>query len=142
LSRIIQTESNSTQRKRFLEGMAVALRYAAEGQMEENEQKDILAFFVLSMRSIDELNEKTILAWEKRGYWIKADKFRMQWNWVRNSLQQLERDISNSDFQSSIITASQLAQHLTEIQLSSKKRAMKPWVNAWSEWKRQSGNPK
>ncbi|MBN1265348.1 MAG: hypothetical protein JXA25_07635 [Anaerolineales bacterium] len=138
MSRIINTESNNTQRKKLLEGMAAALRYASVTKMEEKEQQDILAFLVLSLKSIENLNEKTIIAWEKRGYWIKADRFRMDWRWVQNALQELECSFSKEDIQSSILTAAGLAQHLTDINLSSQKRSMRPWINAWVQWKNQA----
>jgi len=136
LSRIIKAESNSTQRKRILEGIAAALRFAAQNQPDEHDVRDILAFLLLSLRSIAELNETTVLAWEKRGYWVKADRYRMQWAWVQQALTELNTSVSGGDMQSGILTAAKLAQHVSDIQLSARKRNMKPWINAWDEWRR------
>jgi len=115
--------------------MAAALRYASETDIKENEQRDILVFLLLSLRSIDNLNEKTITAWEKRGYWVKADRYRMQWSWVNKALKELDANITSDNLQASTLTAAHLAQYLTDIQLSKRKRSMRPWINAWNEWK-------
>jgi hypothetical protein len=39
--------------------------------------KDLVAFIVLSLQEINNTIDSSVEAWEKRGYWIKADRFRM-----------------------------------------------------------------
>ncbi len=38
----------------------------------------------MSCLALEEINsniDKSVEAWEKRGYWVKADKFRLDWEW-------------------------------------------------------------
>ena len=34
------------------------------------------------LEAIDESIEQSVAAWEKRGYWLKADRFRQEWRWA------------------------------------------------------------
>ena len=34
-----------------------------------------------------------MVAWEKKGYWVKADKFRMEWLWAQSYSGKLEEAI-------------------------------------------------
>ena len=49
--------------------------------------KDLVAFVILALREIAAGIEKSVTAWEKRGYWVKADKYRMDWEWSREKSQ-------------------------------------------------------
>ena len=46
---------------------------------------DLVAFIALALLEIDANIEKTVAPWEKRDYWVKADRFRMQWGWARGA---------------------------------------------------------
>ncbi len=137
LSRVVNTESNNTSRKRYLQSVATAIRYASENQIDEQELRDILAFLILALREINELNEKTVSAWEKRGYWVKADRYRIQWAWVNDGLILLDTNLKRNDVQSCMSAAASLAQHLTDINLTKRNRSSKPWLNAWELWNEQ-----
>lgn len=43
----------------------------------------MLATIVFELVEIWEGVEQTSLAWEKRGYWMKADRFMREWEWTR-----------------------------------------------------------
>lgn len=48
----------------------------------DQEAKDLAALIIFSLRGIAETIERTTEAWEKRDYYLKADRFREQWRWL------------------------------------------------------------
>ena len=44
--------------------------------------RDRLAYAGLALRELERSVERTIEAWERRGYWLKADQFRRDWGWA------------------------------------------------------------
>jgi hypothetical protein len=50
----------------------------------------MLATIVYSLRSIDATIAVTTDAWEKRDYYLKADKFRLEWEWAAPAAERLE----------------------------------------------------
>lgn len=102
--------------------------------LDEKEKRDILAFMVLSLKEIHQLNEKTITAWENRGYWLKADRFRLQWLWVQRGKDDIEKHLVENDLEASSMAAASLAQHLSDVHISSHRRNMKPWMQSWKYW--------
>ena len=46
--------------------------------------RDLAAFIAISLEKIFETVETSVVAWEKKGYWVKADRFRLEWEWSKN----------------------------------------------------------
>jgi hypothetical protein len=42
----------------------------------------LAAYCLEQLHALEALTETTTSAWEKRGYWMKADRYRMEWRWV------------------------------------------------------------
>jgi hypothetical protein len=83
LSRIIQTAgSPTTQRNRLRRTIAEALRRLMEKPAFDAESRDLTALIVFSLREIATNINQSAEAWEKRDYYIKADRFRREWEWV------------------------------------------------------------
>jgi hypothetical protein len=83
VSRIIHTKGTpTTQRNRLRRGVAEALRRLLQKQEFDAESKDLTAFIVFSLREINNNINSSAEAWEKRDYYIKADRFRRQWEWL------------------------------------------------------------
>ncbi len=83
MSRIIHTEgSPTTQRSRLRRTIAEVLRRLTEKKHFDAESKDLTALIVFALREIKENVNRSAEAWEKRDYYIKADRFRREWDWV------------------------------------------------------------
>jgi hypothetical protein len=48
----------------------------------DHETKDMVAFIILALKEISSGIDQSVAAWEKRGYWVKADKYRLEWQWA------------------------------------------------------------
>ncbi len=91
MSRVVNADNVGTQRQRLRRTIAEALRrLMAKGDLDE-EARDLAALIVFSLREIDDGIEQTTAAWEKRDYYLKADRFRQDWLWVTPSADEMEK---------------------------------------------------
>ena len=90
MSRIIATESVGQQRHKLRRTIAEALRRLATKQTFDRESLDLAALIVFSLRRLEEGVEQTASAWEKRDYYLKADRFRLEWDWLNETAYALE----------------------------------------------------
>jgi hypothetical protein len=90
VSRVISTDSVGKKRHQLRRTIAEALRRMASKRAFDRESQDLAALIVFSLRRLEEGIEQTASAWEKRDYWLKADRFRMQWAWLEDATYSLE----------------------------------------------------
>jgi hypothetical protein len=90
LTRIIATESVGQQRHKLRRTIAEALRRLATKQIFDQESLDLAALIVFSLRRLEQGVDQTATAWEKRNYYLKADRFRLEWEWLDDTAYALE----------------------------------------------------
>jgi hypothetical protein len=111
----------------------LALRELAKQQDVNNETKDLAAFITLALKTISDGIDVSVLAWEKRGYWVKADRFRMEWMWTGQYADKLKVAIFTDDWATIAMTIPQIAQKLNKIEVSGNHRLGKPWEGAFRQ---------
>ncbi len=114
--------------------MALALRHAAAGEAEESTQRDVFAFLSLSLREVCDSVDETVAAWEKRDYWVKADRFRVEWLWAEQTHRQLTACLERGDLSGCTEAAAKLAAHVNGAKLPKKSASERPWSGAWAAW--------
>ena len=82
MSRIINPDSVGKERTQLTKGIVLAIRELAKQTDPGPDSRDMAAFIALALAVISEGIDVSVAAWEKRGYWVKADKFRMEWLWA------------------------------------------------------------
>ncbi len=82
MSRIINVDSPTKIRNRNRRSIAEILRRLIQKPGMDDEAKDMAATIVLLLREIQKGVEQTGTAWEKRGYWMKSERFMREWEWV------------------------------------------------------------
>jgi hypothetical protein len=80
----------------------------------------------------------TVIAWEKRGYWIKADRFMAEWAWVERMRIKVEAALERSEDWPDPKLHHQLEQHLGDVTLPARMRNKRPWIG---EGKSAEQNP-
>lgn len=131
MSRIINTDSTGKQRAQLVKAVAIALRRLAQQADFGDDARDLAAFIALALKAIHDGIDSSVAAWEKRGYWIKADRFRMEWAWAEPTSQRLTAAVLEGDWGAVAQIAIQTAQRLSSIQVSDNARVGKPWVGAY-----------
>ena len=136
MSRIVSVEGTGTERTRLVKSIVIALRELMKQKEVDAHSYDLAAYLALALRMIAKNVEKTVVAWEKKDYWLKADKFRMQWAWVSSSAEKIEKALQADDWAAIAMQAVTIAQKLNSTQVSEKHRLGTPWVGAWALLKR------
>ena len=137
MSRIINPDSAGKERTRLTKAVVLAIRELALQSGPGDESRDLAAFISLALSVISETIEVTVAAWEKRDYWVKADKFRMEWIWAGQYAEKMRRSVLAEDWASVAQIAAQAAQKLSKVVVAPRHRLGRPWVGAWEELKKQ-----
>lgn len=135
MSRIINTEGTATERTRLTKSIVVALRELMKQKQPDAHSYDLVAYITLALLQIDANIEKTVIAWEKKDYWLKADKFRMQWSWAKGAGNKLGAALESNDWGAIAMQAATIGQKLAATQVSDNHRLGTPWVGAWAKYK-------
>jgi hypothetical protein len=133
LSRVINPESAGKDRTRLSKAIVLAVRELAKQSEVNNEAKDLAAFISLALQTISEGIDASVAAWEKRDYWVKADKFRMEWMWSGQYADKIKVAIFTDDWGTIAMTIPQIANKLSKIEVSDNHRLGKPWVGAYKQ---------
>ena len=133
MSRVINPESAGKDRTRLTKSIVLAVRELAKQKDVNNETKDLAAFIALALKSISDGIDISVLAWEKRGYWVKADRFRMDWMWTGQYADKIKVAIFTDDWGTIAMTIPQIAQKLNKIEVSENHRLRQPWAGAFKQ---------
>jgi hypothetical protein len=136
MSRVINPDSAGKERNRLTKAIVIAIRELAK-QTEPNENaRNLAAFIALALKSIAEGIDVSVAAWEKRNYWVKADRFRMEWAWAGQMGEKMKTAVLKDDWANVAIVSAQIGQKLHKIQVSENHRMGKPWIGAWEQLKK------
>ena len=138
MSRIIKPQSSSNLRRKIMQGMAFSLNRAAQSVPQDIDIKDVAAFVILGLQEIVASVDQTASAWEKRDYWLKADKFRLEWIWAEHNLRQISQALETEEWGEMTVAFGDLAGHLSDVKIPQKLKDTRPWVGAFEAWRRQS----
>src|SRR5687767_7285378 len=133
MSPIINPESAGKERTQLSKAIVLALRELAKQTDVTLEAKDLAAFIAMALKTISEGIDISVAAWEKRGYWVKADKFRMEWMWTSQYASKLKNAVISEDWGTIAMLSMQTAQKLGKIQVSDNHRLGKPWTGAFRQ---------
>ena len=137
MSRVINPESAGKERTRLTKAVALAVRELAQQSEPGAEARDLAAFIALALAIIAETIDTSVVAWEKRDYWVKADRFRMEWAWAGQLAPKMRSAVVAGDWGTVAQVAAQVAQRLNKITVPPGHRLGRPWVGAWEELKKR-----
>jgi hypothetical protein len=137
LSRVINPDSAGKERTRLTKGIVLAIRELAQQTDPGVEARDLAAFIALALSIISGTIDASVAAWEKRDYWVKADKFRMEWAWSGPYSEKMKQALLKDDWGSVAQLAAQTAQKLSKVTVPPGHRLGRPWVGAWEELKKR-----
>ncbi len=131
LSRVINPETAGKQRKQLARSVVLSIRELSKQTEVSSVSKDMAAYIVLALREMHDTVETSVVAWEKRGYWVKADRFRLEWEWSQILGSKIYKALMDDDWASLAMLLAQVAQKLNKEQIPARHRLGTPWVGAW-----------
>ena len=138
LSRVISTESASKERTLLTRAVVLALKELMRQSEITLLTYDLAAFISMAMKEISDSVEVSVAAWEKRGYWVKADRYRMEWSWSERLGSQMGEALRAENWGGVAVTAAQVMEKLKGVELPKRNTLGTPWDGAWEEFKRTS----
>lgn len=131
MRRLIKTGSAGKDRLLLEKGIVIAIRELAKQAGIDETTYDLIAYIALSLNAIGETIDESVAAWEKRGYWVKADRYRMEWNWASKLGEDLRQAILIKDWGNVVKITAQVTQKMSKVKVSQRNRLGNPWVGSW-----------
>lgn len=132
MSRVINPDSVGKERTRLTKSIVLCIRELARQAKVTPEAKDQASFIALALQSISDGVDVSVAAWEKRDYWVKADKFRMEWMWAGSMAEKMKTAVLADDWAVIASLMPQIAQRFNKVEVSNNHRLGKPWENAYA----------
>ncbi len=133
MSRLIKTGSASKDRILLEKGIILAIRELSKQSGMDDSTRDLLAYIALSLFAIRETIDESVAAWEKRGYWIKADRYRMEWSWAGNWGEEMKQAILSEDWATVAKITAQVTQKMSKVKIAQRNRLGTPWTGSYQK---------
>ncbi|HZQ10793.1 MAG TPA: hypothetical protein VFD70_29720 [Anaerolineae bacterium] len=131
MGNLINPDNAGKRRDRFVKATVLAMRELVNKKKVDDEVRDLTAFIVLTLQQIDATIDETCKAWEKRDYWIKADRFRNDWLWTKTAASKLEQAVLENKWQLIPSVVKDMAKHLQKVTIP-KRDWGTPWNGAYA----------
>ena len=131
MSRLVNPSDPGTERAQLRRTIAEILRHLMFKPRLDDETKDMAATLVYVLRAMVKTVETTTVAWEKRDYFLKADRFRLEWEWVEPSAKRLEALIRSGRWEALPHELAALSAHFADIRISKMTRSEAIWADAY-----------
>lgn len=134
MGRVINTNSPAKRRSHLMRTIAEILRRLGQRQGEiDDEVRDMVAMIVFCLREIDDGIIESIQAWEKRGYWKKADKFQQEWMWTGNMAAKVEKMLRDEAWDTLPDVMMKLFPHFSSIVINKMMRNPSEWEGCYAK---------
>ncbi len=137
VTRIIRTSTPGKERSTLSRAIVVTIREFMRQAKPDKNTQDMIAFIILALQEIASGIDKSVAAWEKRGYWVKADKYRMDWQWSGEIAKNLITTFNDQNWPKTAELLLQIMHHFENIKVSDRHRMGKPWVGAFNEYQKK-----
>lgn len=131
MSRVINPEGVGKDRSRLVKSVVLSMRELMRQNEPDQHSRDVAAYIALALIEISKTIEPSVAAWEKKGYWVKADRFRMEWIWTERTGNQLREAVLKDDWATIASIVVQLGGKFNHVEVSPRHRLGTPWVGAY-----------
>jgi hypothetical protein len=131
MARIIYTESPGKTRHHYRRSVAEMLRRLSQKKRIDDEARDQAALIVLCLQGMADTVDQTVTAWEKRDYWMKAEHFRRDWEWLDPMADQLAAVVCRGEWHELPALLASLAPYFSDISVKRMTRKAALWDGAY-----------
>lgn len=133
MGRVINPDSSGKERTKLTKGIVKAIRQLMTQSQPDQNTRDLAAYIVLGLEDIYKSIDVSVLAWEKRGYWVKADRFRIDWEWTAQTSKKMRDALLKEDWAQVAMMAAKTAQKFNHVKIPVNNRIGEPWVGAYKK---------
>lgn len=131
MSRVINPNGVGKERTQLIKAVLISIRELSMQNDANEATRDLVAFIIICLQDIHETIERTVVPWEKRDYWVKADRFRMEWSWANTYANELEQALMDSDWAQIAAAIPKIAGKLGKYKIPKTNRLGKPWDGSY-----------
>lgn len=131
MGRVINPEGVGKERTQLMRSVVLALRELMQQDTIDEKTRDLAAYLALALQAIDQTVDVSVTAWEKRGYWLKADRFRMEWAWAGRLGGILRQAVLAEDWPQVAQSAAAVAERVKQTEVPKRHGFNAPWDGAW-----------
>lgn len=137
MSRLIKTDTAGKDRTRLTKSIVLAVRELAKQKDVTPEARDLAAYLALALQTIADGIDESVAAWEKRGYWVKADRFRMEWLWTGQTAAKMKSAVLSDDWGTIASLMPHIAMKLGKVEVTENHRLGKPWTGIYKRMREE-----
>ena len=137
MTRIIATSTPGKERAQLSKAIVITIREFMQKEKPDKCTRNMVAFIILALEEIAEGIDKSVSAWEKRGYWVKADKYRLEWQWTGTTAKKMRESLHQNNWGEIASTLLDIMGKFENIKVSNKHRMGKPWQGALKEYQKK-----
>lgn len=131
MSRVINTDGPGKMRNQIMRTAAEVIRHLGLKSEIDDDARNMAAYLVFCFREIDEGIDDTVRAWERRDYWVKAEKFRLRWAWAGQAALELQEVIYQDDWDRMPHVLVRLLPNFEDVKIARFTRSPSLWQNAY-----------
>ena len=139
MSRVINPNAPGKLRSQLMRTCAELLRRLSQKTQVDDEVRDMCALLIYCFRQIDSGIDESVYAWEKRDYWVKAERFRTNWLWVKKASTDLETLVRTENWEQLPAFLIKLFPHFEDIKIARFTRNPNLWSGAHSRLMQEEG---
>jgi hypothetical protein len=132
MSRVINIADPAKRRNHERRTIAEMLRHLMLKRTLDQEAMDMTATLVFCLREIAVTVEVSVAAWEKRNYYLKADRFCREWDWVLPTAERVRELIVHGRWEQLPQALAQLAPHFADIRITKMTRDPSAWTSGYA----------
>ena len=141
MGRVISTESPGKIRSQHRRTIAEALRRLSQKPQLDDEARDLAALIVFSLHGIADTVDQAIEAWEKRDYYLKAERFREQWRWLEPMTDELSAIVGAPDegkWDDLPVVLARLMPYFADVKVKQMTRKPSLWEGAYARFREET----
>lgn len=134
MSRIISTDGPGKARRYHRRTVAEAVRRISQKSQLDDETKDLAALIAHSLLEIADTVDRTTEAWDKRDYYMKAERFREQWRWLEPLTDELGALMYEGRWQDLPSVLARLSPYFADVRVKRLTRSSRLWQGAYARF--------
>lgn len=132
MSRVIHVDNPGKRRNAARRSVAEILRHLSRKGQIDDEAKDMSAALVFLLTEIKATIDESAAAWEKRGYWMKVERFVRDWEWIPELVANLDDVIRHEAWDLLPELLAELSPHFDDIHIKTLTRKPAEWRGSYN----------
>lgn len=131
MSRVVHVDNPGKRRNAARRSIAEILRYLSRKGQIDDEARDMSAALVFLLREVKATVDESAAAWEKRGYWMKVERFVRDYEWIPEMAANIDDVIRHGAWDLLPELLAELSPRFDDIQIKTMTRKPDAWRGAY-----------